>query len=92
MAYTATFREMTKSLKQAASTHCGGKLLMLHEGGYSPAYTPFCGVAVIEELVEAEERVEDPFAPIMAGLGMQELQPHQRDAIARSAALVERIG
>ena len=29
---------------------CDGRLVVEHEGGYSSAYVPFCGLAVVEEL------------------------------------------
>ena len=45
-----TFRKMTKMAKSAAGELCEGKVAMTHEGGYSPAHVPFCGLAVIEEL------------------------------------------
>lgn len=91
MAYSTTFREMTRQVKSAAERHCQGRLLVLHEGGYSAAYAPFCGAAVVEELMGATDVIEDPFIPILEGIGMMDLQPHQAEAIARSAALVSRI-
>ena len=59
---------------------------MIHEGGYAPAYTPFCGLAVLEELSGISTGVEDPFLPIFAGYGYQELQPHQEAVIAAAEA------
>ena len=55
-----TFRQMTRQVMSAAQTLCGGKLLMVHEGGYSEAYVPFCGHAVIEELSGSDITIEDP--------------------------------
>ncbi|MGB0900515.1 class II histone deacetylase [Halocynthiibacter sp.] len=55
-----TFRQMTRQVMTAAQTLCDGKLLMVHEGGYSEAYVPFCGHAVIEELCGSGITVEDP--------------------------------
>lgn len=91
MAYSTTFRLMTRMIKDAAARLCGGKLLLIHEGGYSAAYAPFCAAAAVEELLGADTVIEDPFLPILEAIGMQDLQPHQREAIARSAALVEKI-
>ena len=91
MAHSDTYRALTRMIKDAATRHCGGRFLILHEGGYSAAYTPFCGVAVIEELLGVNDRIEDPFLPILAGLGMQDLQPHQAEMIAQSAMLAKRL-
>lgn len=35
-----TFAEMTQRIKAAAQKLCGGKLVLVHEGGYSEAYVP----------------------------------------------------
>ena len=29
---------------------CAGRLMLTHEGGYSPTYVPLCGVEVLSEL------------------------------------------
>jgi hypothetical protein len=34
--------------------------VLVHEGGYSEAYVPFCGLAAIEELVGVKTEVTDP--------------------------------
>ncbi|HSH42356.1 MAG TPA: class II histone deacetylase, partial [Arenicellales bacterium] len=46
MAYSDTYRAMTSMIKEVAREICDGRILVTHEGGYSPAYTPFCGLAV----------------------------------------------
>jgi len=91
MAYSETYREMTRMLLEAASGLCRGRVLMTHEGGYAPAYTPFCGLAVIEELSGIRTDCIDPFVPYLAALGGQDLQPHQQAVIARAAELVKRL-
>ncbi|WP_342070152.1 class II histone deacetylase [Yoonia algicola] len=88
MAYSDTYREIIGKLQAQADAHSKGRMLVLHEGGYSAAYTPFCGLAVVETLCGASSGIEDPFLPIIAGMGMQDLQPHQAEMIAQSAALV----
>ncbi|MBZ9557489.1 MULTISPECIES: class II histone deacetylase [Modicisalibacter] len=54
------FRDMTRQVREAAERLCDGRLVMVHEGGYSEAYVPFCGHAVIEELAGVDTAVEDP--------------------------------
>lgn len=91
MAYSETYRAMTRMLLETASTICQGRVLMIHEGGYAPAYTPFCGLAVIEELCGIRTDCADPFVRYFAALGGQDLQPHQLAVITRAAELVKRL-
>ncbi|MDF1855254.1 class II histone deacetylase [Pseudooceanicola sp.] len=55
-----TYAEMTHKLKQSAEKHCAGKLVLVHEGGYSEAYVPFCGHAAIAALAGAKSQAPDP--------------------------------
>lgn len=91
MVHSAAYRELTRMVQAAASDLCGGRLIASHEGGYSPWLTPYCGLAVMEQLSGVSTGVDDPFLPIMQGWGHQDLQPHQAAAIEAAAALVKRI-
>lgn len=91
MLHSESYRQMTRMLMGAAQRLCGGKLVCCHEGGYAPAYVPFCGLAVLEELSGIRTAVEDPFLDFFARMSGQELQPHQAAVIGRAAALVEKI-
>lgn len=62
LATAETFRLMTRQMMEAADELCGGRLVLVHEGGYSETYVPFCGHAVIEELSGTGVRVPDPLA------------------------------
>ena len=62
LATAETFREMTLRMKDAAARLCGGRLVLVHEGGYSEAYVPFCGHAVIEALSGSSVTAPDPLA------------------------------
>ncbi|MGV8987136.1 MAG: class II histone deacetylase [Cypionkella sp.] len=64
-AYTETFRAMATRIKALADDLCEGRLLAAHEGGYSEAYVPFCGLAVIETFAGHRTPVEDPFLQIL---------------------------
>ncbi|MGH1424478.1 MAG: class II histone deacetylase [Pseudooceanicola sp.] len=57
-----TYAEMTGRMMRAADSLCDGRLVMVHEGGYSEAYVPFCGHAVIETLSQSDHRAADPMA------------------------------
>jgi acetoin utilization deacetylase AcuC-like enzyme len=93
MLHSEAFRELTRMMLAVADRHAERRLVAIHEGGYAPAYTPFCGLAVLEELSGIDTGVADPFLPILSGFGYQELQAHQRAAIdaalAASASTVE---
>lgn len=62
LASAETFRVMTRQIMGAADALCNGKLVLVHEGGYSEAYVPFCGHAVMEELSGSKTHVPDPMA------------------------------
>lgn len=85
------YAQLTRLLMDAADELCGGRLVMSHEGGYSPDHVPYCGLAVMEELSGIRSQVTDPWLALMEEWGQQELQPHQEKAIAEAAALVQRI-
>lgn len=63
--HSDSFRAMTALLKAVAERHCGGRLVMVHEGGYAEAYVPFCGLAVLEEMAGIRTAVEDPMLPLL---------------------------
>ena len=86
-----TFRTMTKMVKEAAETLCGGKLALVHEGGYSPTHVPFLGLAVVETLSGIQTGVVDPYAEAIAFHGGHTLLPHQAAAIDAAAKLVDHI-
>ena len=60
LATADTFRQMTLRIKQAAQEHCDGRLVLVHEGGYSEVYVPFCGHATIEALSGSDKHAPDP--------------------------------
>jgi acetoin utilization deacetylase AcuC-like enzyme len=91
MMTSAGYRRLTRILMDVADEVCDGRLVVEHEGGYSSAYVPFCGLAIVEELSGISSGVEDPFLPIFEGIGGQELQPHQEVAIAAAEANLARL-
>ncbi|GGL59786.1 class II histone deacetylase [Wenxinia marina] len=66
LATAETFRAMTRAVKALADDVCGGRLILVHEGGYAETYVPFCGHAAIEALSATAIRVPDPFADAFA--------------------------
>jgi len=63
--HSESYRLMTKFMKQVANKHCGGRLAIVHEGGYSEAYVPFCGLAIAEELTDERTSVVDPMLELV---------------------------
>lgn len=85
------FRYFTNLVKSYADAKCDGKLFVVHEGGYSKEAVPFCGLAVLEEMTGIDSGVTDPFGSEVAGLGEQELQPHQCARVKECEALVVKL-
>jgi acetoin utilization deacetylase AcuC-like enzyme len=79
------YRSLTQTMLAVARDVCGGRLVACHEGGYSPAYVPYCGLAILEEMAGVHTGLEDPLLGLLAGFGGQEIQPHQ-EAVVREAA------
>lgn len=61
-----TFAEMTLRMKDATAAHCDGKLVLVHEGGYSEVYVPFAGHATITALSGSKIVAPDPLADAVA--------------------------
>jgi acetoin utilization deacetylase AcuC-like enzyme len=89
--HSGGYRALTQRMVAVADELCGGRLLLSHEGGYHAPTAPFYGLAVLEELRGIRSGVEDPFEPIMAGLGGQDLQAHQSAAIERAMPDLARL-
>jgi len=64
LATAETFTLMTRQVMELARDICGGKLVMVHEGGYSETYVPFCGHNVLQELAGSAIGAPDPFAEV----------------------------
>ena len=79
------YRKLTQVMLSVAREVCGGRLVACHEGGYSAAYVPYCGLAILEEMAGVRTGLEDPLLALLAAFGGQELQPHQ-DAVIQEAA------
>ncbi len=90
MATSETYRLMTRALMRAAAGLCAGRIVATHEGGYSNAYVPFCGLAVLEELAGVRTPASDPYLDELVQMAGHELQPHQGALIDAAAALAAR--
>ncbi|MEO0904264.1 MAG: class II histone deacetylase [Pseudomonadota bacterium] len=64
LATAETFTQMTRQVMALADDVCDGKLVMVHEGGYSETYVPFCGHNVLQEMSGSAIAAPDPFAEV----------------------------
>ncbi|MFU8824460.1 class II histone deacetylase [Yoonia sp.] len=64
LATAETFRAMTAQVMALTQDICDGRLVMVHEGGYSESYVPFCGHAVLQEMSASRITAPDPFAEV----------------------------
>lgn len=56
------FRLLSTLILGLAREVCDGRLVVLQEGGYSAAYTPYCTAAVLEPLVGTDLGIVDLYA------------------------------
>ncbi|WP_131740541.1 class II histone deacetylase [Actinomadura roseirufa] len=83
--HSGSYRLLTERVLGLA----GGRVVVAHEGGYSPEYVPFCGLAVVETLAGFRTPVVDPFLDGLLAVPGQDLADHQREAVARAAAALD---
>lgn len=76
LAGSDTFARMTAQMMAAADALCDGRLVLVHEGGYSEVHVPFCGHAVLQTLAGSDITATDPLAPRIAA--------HQPNAAMRN--------
>jgi acetoin utilization deacetylase AcuC-like enzyme len=86
-----TYRAMAARTLSAAQDLCGGRLVATHEGGYSNAYVPFCGLAILEEFAGIRTDVTDPYLDELMQMAGQNMLPHQEAVIDAAAALVRAV-
>jgi len=83
--HSDSYRELTRLTREAAERLCGGKLVLVHEGGYAEAYVPFCGLAAIEALSGLRTEVQDPL------LAMLESQQPDAQTVAFQKTLIDQL-
>lgn len=89
--HSDSYREMTRMMMEMADELCQGRLVIVHEGGYSESYVPFCGLAIVEQLSGHRTLVKDPLLPTIT-----RSQPNPRFAAFQRQLIdeicVEQIG
>jgi acetoin utilization deacetylase AcuC-like enzyme len=86
LATSETYRMLTRLVMGVAAAECAGRIVATHEGGYSNAYVPFCGLAVIEELAGQRTLATDPYLEEFMAMAGHDLLPHQEAIINAAAA------
>ncbi|MCW3066925.1 MAG: class histone deacetylase [Solirubrobacterales bacterium] len=84
------FALMTERVKRAAALLCDERLVLCHEGGYSSAYVPYCGLAVVECLAGVRTEVVDPWISDARRVRELPLRAHEAGAI-EAAVLRHRL-
>ena len=81
------FALMTERVMAAADALCDGRLVLCHEGGYSPVYVPYCGLAIVERLAGIRTAVVDPWLTDERAVRELPLRAHEAAAIDAAARL-----
>ena len=58
----AGFRDLGAAARALAERHCGGRLLLVQEGGYGQTYSAFCMHATLEGVLGLPPDLDDPAA------------------------------
>lgn len=89
--HSGSYRALTTMMMEAAEKLCDGRLVMCHEGGYSPIVVPFGGLAILETMSGISTSVVDPFRESVASQTWQKVSDHQDQAIAEAEAVLTHI-
>ncbi|WP_317054334.1 class II histone deacetylase [Roseovarius rhodophyticola] len=81
MLKSSDYALMTTRLMEVADKHAKGRIIVTHEGGYSPQYVPYCGLAVLEALSGTNKTFEDPFNEFIGSYGGQTISKDQEALI-----------
>jgi acetoin utilization deacetylase AcuC-like enzyme len=87
IATSETFRLIARQVLSIATEVASARVVATHEGGYSNAYVPFCGLAVLEEMAGLRTQAADPYLEELMQMGGHELLPHQAAVIDAAAKL-----
>jgi len=84
------FGTLTDRLLDAAGDLCGGRLVLCHEGGYSSAYVPYCGLAIVERLAGVATGVADPWLDDDRTVAARPLRADESAAVDAAAEIASR--
>jgi acetoin utilization deacetylase AcuC-like enzyme len=81
---TEGFRALTRRVKDAAAKLCDGRLVVLLEGGYSLEHTPFCNLAIVEEIAGLAPSFEKDPMEMDVPTGLVDRDKQAVDAVAEA--------
>jgi len=90
MVTTKGYKKMTQMILDVADQVSSGKCLFVQEGGYSPHYLPFCGLAVIQALTGVET-IGDSLSAMVDGMGGDVLLDHEKKIVDECRGLLTDI-
>jgi acetoin utilization deacetylase AcuC-like enzyme len=73
---------MPRVMMDVADEVCDGRMVLTHEGGYSPVYVPLCGVSVLSEMSGIDVDVIHPLYRTFDDKPESLLTQAQSDAVA----------
>lgn len=85
------YGQIATALVELAEETCAGRIVFSHEGGYSPVYVPYCGLAVLEAMSGYATNVADPYSMSFDDSPAHPLQPWQDEIIARAEAIASQL-
>ncbi|MFC6233996.1 class II histone deacetylase [Leucobacter soli] len=85
------YENIAQQMLDVADEVCGGRLVLVQEGGYSPYYVPFCGLKVVERMAGVSTGFDDAYFPIVSTKGGDVLLDHEKAAVDAAAPLVSDI-
>jgi acetoin utilization deacetylase AcuC-like enzyme len=89
---SSAYRSIATTLVGLAEELSDGRIVFSHEGGYSPVYVPYCGLAVLEAMSGVETGVPDPYAHSFEHSPAHPLKPWQDEVIGASELIARRLG
>ncbi|MCM8745996.1 class II histone deacetylase [Thermomicrobium sp. CFH 73360] len=85
------YRRMSELVRELAESVCGGRLVVLMEGGYSLRYVPYCTLAILEGIMGQQSGIPDPHEGTSElAQAEREFRPDQESAIETARQVLSR--
>ncbi|MDQ3867457.1 MAG: hypothetical protein M3304_11660 [Actinomycetota bacterium] len=79
----AGFRDLGSAARALAERHCGGRIVLVQEGGYARTYSAFCLHATLEGILGLEPTLADPCAYLPDTVSVEDALAAVRSAVGR---------
>ncbi|MEZ5792754.1 MAG: class II histone deacetylase [Nitratireductor sp.] len=89
MLSSESFRKIIGKLIDIARSHCAGRIVFVHEGGYHIQTVPFHALAVMETLSSIRTEVDDPFLAAVNAACSAPATSLQLDFVAKAEAAMQ---